>query len=344
MTAMTTSTEAPAVAAVPAARRLSYVKAFNEGLAQAMREDENVFVAGEDVAGYGGVFRMFDNLLEEFGPRRMIDTPISEAALVGLGVGAAARGLRPVVDLMFMDFIGVCLDQIVNQAAKMKYMFGGGLSVPLTITTASGAGLGAAAQHSQSLEAWLAHVPGLKVVMPSDAYTAKGLTVSAIRDNNPVVVMLNKVLLGSTSEVPEEIYGIPLGQAHTARHGSDVTVIALGRMVGEALAAADELAAEGVEIEVIDPRTVQPLDTETMFASVRRTNRVLVVHEAVTFGGLGAEIAAQIQDVVFDYLDAPVLRIGAPFSPVPFSPVLEKAYVPDRARIAQGCRRLLERS
>jgi pyruvate dehydrogenase E1 component beta subunit len=274
----------------------------------------------------------------------MIDTPISEAALVGLGVGAAARGLRPVVDLMFMDFIGVCLDQIVNQAAKMKYMFGGSVSVPLTITTASGAGLGAAAQHSQSLEAWLAHVPGLKVVMPSDAYTAKGLTVSAIRDDNPVVVMLNKVLLGSACEVPEEIYGIPLGQAHTARHGSDVTVIALGRMVGEALTAADELAAEGVEIEVIDPRTVQPLDTETMFASVRRTNRVLVVHEAVTFGGLGAEIAAQIQDAAFDHLDAPVLRIGAPFSPVPFSPVLEKAYVPDRDRIAQGCRRLLERS
>lgn len=213
---------------------------------------------------------------------------------------------------MFMDFIGVCLDQIVNQAAKMKYMFGGSVSVPLTITTASGAGLGAAAQHSQSLEAWLAHVPGLKVVMPCDAYTAKGLTVSAIRDDNPVVVMLNKVLLGSTSEVPEPIYGIPLGQAHTARHGSDVTVIALGRMVGEALAAADELAAEGVEVEVIDPRTVQPLDTEAMFASVRRTNRVLVVHEAVTFGGLGAEIAAQIQDAAFDHLDAPVLRIGAP--------------------------------
>lgn len=341
---MTAITEAPAVAPERTARTLTYVKAFNEGLAQAMREDENVFVAGEDVAGYGGVFRMFEGLLDEFGPRRMIDTPISEAALVGLGVGAAARGLRPVVDLMFMDFIGVCMDQIVNQAAKMKYMFGGAVSVPLTITTASGAGLGAAAQHSQSLEAWLAHVPGLKVVMPCDAYTAKGLTVSAIRDDNPVVVMLNKVLLGSRSEVPEEVYGIPLGQAHTARPGSDVTVIALGRMVGEALAAAGELAAEGIEAEVIDPRTVQPLDTETMIASVRRTNRVLVVHEAVTFGGLGAEIAARIQDAAFDFLDAPVLRIGAPFSPVPFSPVLEKAYVPDAARIAQGCRRLLERS
>ncbi|MEU3340084.1 alpha-ketoacid dehydrogenase subunit beta [Streptomyces sp. NPDC002144] len=341
---MTAITEAPAVAPNSTARTLTYVKAFNEGLAQAMREDDTVFVAGEDVAGYGGVFRMFDNLLDEFGPRRMIDTPISEAALVGLGVGAAARGLRPVVDLMFMDFIGVCLDQIVNQAAKMKYMFGGAVSVPLTITTASGAGLGAAAQHSQSLEAWLAHVPGLKVVMPSDAYTAKGLTVSAIRDDNPVVIMLNKVLLGSRSEVPEEIYAVPLGRAHTARTGTDVTVIALGRMVGEALTAAEELAAEGIEAEVIDPRTVQPLDTETMIASARRTNRVLVVHEAVTFGGLGAEIAAQIQDAAFDHLDAPVLRIGAPFSPVPFSPVLEQAYVPDAARIAQGCRRLLERS
>ncbi|MDH6626168.1 pyruvate/2-oxoglutarate/acetoin dehydrogenase E1 component [Streptomyces sp. LBL] len=341
---MTTVSEAPALAPGGTARKLTYVKAFNEGLAQAMREDENVFVAGEDVAGYGGVFRMFDNLLDEFGPRRMIDTPISEAALVGLGVGAAARGLRPVVDLMFMDFIGVCLDQIVNQAAKMKYMFGGSVSVPLTITTASGAGLGAAAQHSQSLEAWLAHVPGLKVVMPCDAYTAKGLTVSAIRDDNPVVVMLNKVLLGSRSEVPEQIYGIPLGQAHTVRQGSDVTVIALGRMVGEALAAAGELAVDGIDVEVIDPRTVQPLDTETMIASARRTNRVLVVHEAVTFGGLGAEIAAQIQDAAFDHLDAPVLRVGAPFSPVPFSPVLEQAYVPDQARIVRGCRRLLERS
>jgi acetoin:2,6-dichlorophenolindophenol oxidoreductase subunit beta len=325
------------------ARELTYVKAFNEGLRQVMQADDDVFVAGEDVAGYGGVFHMFDGLLDEFGARRVVDTPISESALVGLGVGAAVRGLRPVVDLMFMDFLGVCMDQVVNQAAKMKFMFGGELSVPLTITTAYGAGLGAAAQHSQSLEAWLAHVPGLKVVMPATPYDAKGLTVAAVRDDNPVIVMLNKLLLGAKGAVPEELYALPLGTAATVRPGSDVTIIALGRMVTEALAAAEELSADGIEAEVIDPRTVQPLDSETLIASVRRTNRVMVVHEAVTFSGIGAEIAAQIQDEAFDYLDAPVLRVGAPFAPVPFSPVLEQRYVPDRGRIAAGCRRLLAR-
>jgi pyruvate/2-oxoglutarate/acetoin dehydrogenase E1 component len=326
-----------------ATRELTYVKAYNEGLAQVMREDDDVFVIGEDVAGYGGVFHMYDGLLAEFGARRMIDTPISEAAIVGLGVGAAARGLRPVVDIMFMDFLAVCLDQVVNQAAKMKFMFGGEVRVPLVITVASGGGLGAGAQHSQSLEAWLAHTPGLKVAMPSSAYDAKGLMVSAVRDDNPVIMMLNKKLLGAKSDVPEEIYAIPFGQAATLREGDDVTVVALGRMAVEAVAAAELLAADGISVEVIDPRTVQPLDTATIAASAKKTNRVLVVHEAVTFGGLGAEIAAQIQDVAFDYLDAPVLRVGAPFSPVPFSPSLENAYVPDRSSIATGCRRLLER-
>ncbi len=325
-------------------RELTYVKAFTEGLAQVMRADADVFVAGEDVAGYGGVFHMFDGLKDEFGARRVVDTPISEAAIVGLGVGAAARGLRPVCDLMFMDFLGVCMDQVVNQAAKMKYMYGGSVSVPLTITTAAGAGLGGAAQHSQSLEAWLAHVPGLKVAMPATAYEAKGLIVSAIRDDNPVVVVLNKLLLGARCEVPEELYEVPLGVANTVRTGTDVTVIAIGRMVTEAVAAAESLAEDGIQVEIIDPRTVQPLDTATIVESVRRTNRALIVHEAVTFGGIGAEIAAQIQDEAFDYLDAPVLRVGAPFAPVPFSSVLEKAYVPDRDQIADGCRRLLARS
>jgi pyruvate dehydrogenase E1 component beta subunit len=324
-------------------RELTYVKAYNEALVQAMREDGDVFVVGEDVAGYGGVFHMYDGLLEEFGNRRMIDTPISEAAIVGLGVGAACRGLRPVVDIMFMDFLAVCLDQVVNQAAKMKFMFGGEVRVPMVITVAAGAGLSAGAQHSQSLEAWLAHTPGLKVAMPSTAYDAKGLMVTAVRDDNPVVMMLNKKLLGAKGHVPEELYGIPFGQAATLREGSDVTVVALGRMAVEAVAAAEQLAADGISVEVVDPRTVQPLDTATIAASVRRTNRVLVVHEAVTFGGLGAEIAAQIQDVAFDHLDAPVARVGAPFSPVPFSPVLERSYVPDRAAIAEGCRRLLQR-
>jgi acetoin:2,6-dichlorophenolindophenol oxidoreductase subunit beta len=326
-----------------AARELTYVKAYNEALAQAMREDENVFVVGEDVAGYGGVFRFYDGLLAEFGNRRMIDTPISEMAIVGLGVGAASRGLRPVVDIMFMDFLAVCLDQVVNQAAKMKFMFGGEVRVPLVITVASGAGLSAGAQHSQSLEAWLAHTPGLKVAMPSSPYDVKGLMVTAVRDDNPVIMMLNKKLLGAKGDVPEETYGLPFGEAATLRTGNDVTVVALGRMAIEAAAAADQLAGEGIAVEVIDPRTVQPLDIDTIAASTRRTNRVLVVHEAVTFGGLGAEIAAQIQDVAFDHLDAPVLRIGAPFSPVPFSPVLESTYVPDRSAIVDGCRRLLKR-
>jgi acetoin:2,6-dichlorophenolindophenol oxidoreductase subunit beta len=326
-----------------AVRELTYVKAYNEAVAQVMREDGDVFVVGEDVAGYGGVFRFYDGLLAEFGDRRMIDTPISEMAIVGLGVGAASRGLRPVVDIMFMDFLAVCLDQVVNQAAKMKFMFGGEVRVPLVITVASGAGLSAGAQHSQSLEAWLAHTPGLKVAMPSSPHDVKGLMVTAVRDDNPVIMMLNKKLLGAKGDVPEAIYGLPFGEAATLRTGSDVTVVALGRMAIEAAAAADQLAGEGISVEVIDPRTVQPLDIDTIAASARRTNRVLVVHEAVTFGGLGAEIAAQIQDVAFDHLDAPVLRIGAPFSPVPFSPVLESSYVPDRSAIVDGCRRLLER-
>lgn len=326
-----------------AVRELTYVKAYNEALHQVMAEDEDVFVVGEDVAGYGGVFRMYEGLLAAYGDRRMVDTPISEMAIVGLGVGAASRGLRPVVDIMFMDFLAVCLDQVVNQAAKMKFMFGGEVRVPMVVTVAAGAGLSAGAQHSQSLEAWLAHTPGLKVAMPSSAYDAKGLMVSAVRDDNPVIMMLNKKLLGAKSEVPEEIYALPFGQAATLREGDDVTVVALGRMAVEAAAAADQLAGEGVSVEVLDPRTVQPLDTDTIVASVRRTNRVVVVHEAVTFGGLGAEIAAQIQDVAFDHLDAPVMRVGAPFAPVPFSPALENVYVPDRGSIADACRRILAR-
>jgi len=343
---MSTATDSAAPVTVDGAapaRTLTYVKAFHEGLVQLMREDDDVFLIGEDVAAYGGVFHMYEGLLGEFGERRVIDTPISEAALMGLGVGAAARGLRPVCDLMFMDFLGVCMDQVVNQAAKMKFMFGGSVRVPLTITTAYGAGVSAAAQHSQSLEAWLAHTPGLKVAMPATPYDAKGLIVAAVRDDNPVVVMLNKVLLGSKGEVPEEIYEVPLGQAVVRRSGEDVTIVALGRMVTEALKAADTLAEHGVAAEVIDPRTVQPLDMDTILTSARRTNRVLVVHEAVQFGGLGAEIAAQIQDFAFDYLDAPVGRLGAPFTPVPFSPSLEANYVPDAARIVASCQRLLER-
>jgi len=327
-----------------AVREITYVKAFTEALMQLMAEDENVLVIGEDVAHYGGVFHAFDGLLKTYGDKRVIDTPISEMGFIGMGVGAAARGLRPVCDLMFFDFIGVAMDQLYNQAAKLKFMFGGDVSVPLTLTTAGGAGLSAGPQHSQSLEAWLAHVPGLKVVLPSSPYDVKGLMVAAVRDDNPVVVVLNKRMLGSRGPVPEEIYEIPLGQANVLRPGRDVTVIALGRMVPESMTAAEELAKEGTQVEVIDLRTVQPLDSATILESVRRTNRALVVHEAVTFGGIGAEVAAQIQEEAFDYLDAPVLRLGAPFAPVPFSPVLERAYIPDSNRIVAGVQRLLERT
>ena len=325
-------------------RELTYVKAFNEGMHQAMAADPDVFLIGEDVAGYGGVFHMFDGLLTEFGDGRVKDTPIAEQAIIGLGVGAAARGLRPVCDLMFMDFIGVAMDQIFNQAAKMKYMFGGAVSVPLTITTAGGAGMSAAAQHSQSLEAWLAHIPGLKVAMPASPYDAKGLIVGAIRDDNPTIVVLNKRMLGLKGPVPEELYAIPMGVANTVRTGSDVTVIALGRMVVEAEKAVATLEEQGVSVELIDPRTVQPLDIDTIVASVKKTNRVLIVHEAVEFGGIGAEISSQIQEHAFDYLDAPVARLAAPFAPVPYAPILENAYVPDAARIAAAVRRLVERS
>jgi pyruvate dehydrogenase E1 component beta subunit len=246
---------------------------------------------------------------------------------------------------MFFDFLGVALDQIFNQAAKLHFMSGGSMSVPLTLTTAGGGGVSAGPQHSQSLEAWLAHVPGLKVAMPATPYDAKGLGVAAIRDNNPTVVVLSKQLLGRRGPVPEDLYEVPLGEAHTARAGDDVTVIAISRMVGEALAAAADLAERGgPSLEVIDVRTVQPLDSATILESVRRTNRAIVVHEAVTFGGVGAEIAAQIQELAFDYLDAPVIRLASPFAPVPFSPGLEAVYFPNAGTIAEAATRLVQRT
>jgi acetoin:2,6-dichlorophenolindophenol oxidoreductase subunit beta len=327
----------------PAERKLTYAQAFNEAVRQCMTVDETVFCAGEDIGAFGGVFGTFAGLQKEFGERRCVDTPISEQAIVGLGIGAAVSGLRPIVDLMFMDFICVAMDQIVNQAAKLKYMFGGKATMPLTITTAGGAGLSAAAQHSQSLAAILCHLPGLKVVYPSNPVDMKGLMVSCIREDNPTVMVKNKRILGVSSHVPEELYAIPLGVADIKRAGTDVTIVAVGRMVTEALSAAEKLAAEGISCEVIDPRTLQPLDSETIVGSVRRTNRVLVVHEAVRFGGIGAEIASQIQEEAFDYLDAPVARIGAPFSPVPFSPALEQHYVPSAKSISDGVRALLGR-
>ncbi len=322
-------------------RTLTYVAAIVEAQAQLMREDPTVFIAGEDVAAYGGVFGTSRGLLAEFGPQRVIDTPISESGIIGLAIGAAATGLRPIVEIMFMDFIGVCMDQLVNQLAKMRYMFGGKARLPVTVRTMFGAGRNLAAQHSQSLEAWLCHVPGLKVVMPSNPYDAKGLLIAAVRDDNPVIVCDNKLLLAMRGEVPEEPYEVPLGVARVVRPGTNFTIVATGRMVHESVTAAEQLAADGLDVEVIDPRTLQPLDVATITASVRKTHRALVVHEAVRFAGIGAEIAAQIQEEAFDYLDAPVGRVGAPFAPVPFSPSLERAYVPDAQRIAAEVRRIL---
>jgi len=321
-------------------RKLGYGAAVVETLAQIMREDESVFVAGEDVGAHGGVFGYFRGLQPEFGEDRVVDTPIAEQAIVGLGIGSAVQGLRPVVDLMFMDFICVAMDQIVNQAAKLKYMFGGGAKLPLTITTAGGAGLSAAAQHSQSLEAMLCHVPGLKVAMPSDAYEVKGLLTSCVREDNPTVFIINKRKLADTCYVPEELFEIPLGEGHIVREGSDVTVVAIGRMVDEAKDAAEKLSNEGIDCELINPRTVQPLDIDLIVESVSKTGHLVIVHEAVRFGGIGAEIAAQIQEQAFDYLDAPIERVAAPFSPIPFSPALEKQYIPDAERIVAGIKNL----
>jgi pyruvate dehydrogenase E1 component beta subunit len=322
-------------------RTLSYVAAIAEAQRQLLAGDPSVFIAGEDVALYGGVFGTSRGLLQEFGPERVVDTPISESGIVGLAIGAAATGLRPIVEIMFMDFVGVCMDQIVNQLAKMRYMFGGKATLPVTVRTMAGGGRNLAAQHSQSLEAWFCHVPGLKVVMPSNPYDAKGLLVAAVRDDDPVIVVDNKMQLGMQGEVPEELYEVPLGRARIARAGTNFTIVATSRMVNEALAAADLLMEDGLDVEVVDPRTLQPLDIETIVASVRRTHRVLVAHEAVRFGGIGGEIAAQIQEEAFDYLDAPVGRVGAPFAPIPFSPALEKHYVPDRETIAVEVRRIL---
>ena len=260
--------------------------------------------------------------------------------IVGLGVGAAATGLRPVIDIMFMDFMGECMDEIANQMAKMRYMFGGSAKLPITVLTMSGGGINMAAQHSQSLEAWICHLPGLKVVAPSTPYDVKGLIITAARDDNPVFVVLNKLSLRNRGNVPEEPYEIELGSAKTVRSGSDVSIITYSRMVSEAEQAAEALSEEDIDAEIVDLRSLQPMDTEMILESVRKTSRAVVVHEAVRFGGLGGEIAAQIQEHAFDYLDAPVARVGAPFSPVPFSPVLEQAYLPNAERIADEVRQL----
>jgi pyruvate dehydrogenase E1 component beta subunit len=320
---------------------MTFAQALNNAHKLEMQRDANIYVAGEDVGVYGGIFGVTGGLLDQFGDKRVRDTPITESAIVGTAVGAAAAGLRPVIELMFVDFIGVAMDQLYNQAAKMKYMFGGKAKLPITLRTTCGAGMGAAAQHSQCLEAWFMHVPGLKVVMPSTPYDAKGLLISAIRDDNPVVFLEHKMLYGTQGEVPEESYTIPLGKADIKREGKDITVVATAMMVERALSAAEKLAGNGISLEVVDPRTLSPLDEQTILNSVKKTHRLLIVHEEVKFAGSGAEIAAMVAEKAFDYLDAPIVRVGAPFTPVPFSPALEQEFIPSEEKIIQAAKKMM---
>jgi len=307
---------------------LSYREAVRDAMSTAMRRDDDVFIMGEDIAEMGGSMGVTQGMLEEFGPERVRNTPISEMAIVGAGIGAAIAGMRPIVEIMYQDFTTLAMEQIVSQAAKHRYMSGGQIKVPLTIRTQGGAGWSPGAQHAQQLEAWFVHVPGLKVVFPSTPEDVRGLLWSSIYDDNPIIVFEHRTLYGIKGEVPDEIEPIEIGKARIHREGEDVTVIATGRLVHESLKAADQAEEEGISVEVFDPRTLQPLDEDALIASVQKTNRAVVAHEAVTRMGWGAEVAAVIQEKAFDYLDAPVARVGAKFTPLPFAPVMEEWVVP----------------
>jgi acetoin:2,6-dichlorophenolindophenol oxidoreductase subunit beta len=328
-----------------AERQLTYAEALNEALREEMRRDSAVFVMGEDVAGWGGggIFGVTRGLVEEFGTLRVRDTPISEEAIAAVAIGAAATGSRPVAEIMYVDFIGLAMEPIVNQAAKLRYMFGGKARVPVVIRAQEGAGRGNAAQHSQSLEAWFCHIPGLKVVTPSTPADAKGLLKSAIRDDNPVIFREHKVLYFSKGPVPEGDHTVPLGVAEIKRAGRDVTVVGVHTMVGKALKAAEQLAENGIELEVIDPRTLVPLDEQTIVESVKKTGRLIVSHEAYTRGGYGAEIISRVVDSAFDYLDAPPLRVCARDVPVPYSAVLETAALPQVEDLVAAARALVNK-
>jgi pyruvate dehydrogenase E1 component beta subunit len=319
---------------------IRYIWAINEAIKEEMERDESVVLIGEDVGRSGGAFGASRGLFDRFGPERVVDTPISEAGIMGLAAGAAVCGLRPIVEIMFMDFMTVCMDGIVNQIAKMRYMFGSQYKVPLVIRTPSGAGLNAGPQHSQSFEAWFAHVPGLKVVMAATPYDAKGLLKSAIRDDNPVIVVENKSLHAMKGQIPEEEYLIPIGKADIKREGRDVTVVAASRMVHESLKAAEKLDQEDIRIEVIDLLSISPWDKETVFRSIKKTHRLVIAHEAVKKFGIGAEISAAICEEIMDELDSPVFRVGAPFVPIPFN--LEKAYLPDSEDVVIAVHRSME--
>jgi pyruvate/2-oxoglutarate/acetoin dehydrogenase E1 component len=332
------------VEAAVATRELTLSQALNEALREEMRRDPNVFLIGEEIGVWGaggGIFGVTRGLIDEFGPERVRDTPISEEAIAGLACGAAVTGTRPVAEIMYVDFTAMAMDPIVNQAAKLNYMFGGKARVPMVIRAQQGAGRGNAAQHSQSLEAWFVHVPGLKVVTPSFPYDAKGLLKASIRDDNPVIFLEHKALYQTRGVVPEEDYLVPLGVADVKREGKHVTIVGVHTMVHRALAAAERLATEGIEVEVIDPRTLVPLDVETIARSVKKTKRVIVAHEAVERGGVGGEIAMQIIDNAFDYLDAPIKRVCGRNVPVPYNLNLEKLAIPQEEDVIAAVRELV---
>jgi pyruvate dehydrogenase E1 component beta subunit len=323
-------------------REITYTEAIREALQQEMRRDERVFLIGEDIGVYGGAFGVTLGLLDEFGEERVIDTPINELGIAGAITGAALVGMRPVGEIMFMDFITLASEQLVNQAAKIRFMFGGSTSVPFVIRTPMGSGTGAAAQHSQSLENWFVHVPGIKVVAPTTPYDVKGLLVSSMRDENPVLFIESKLLYKTKGDVPEELYEIPLSKADIKRVGKDLTVIAVGVMVKRCMEAAEQLAGEGYDLEVIDPRTLKPLDEETIIQSVIKTGKVLIVHEACKTGGYGGELAAVIAgSEAFDYLDAPIVRLAGRDMPIPYNRTLEYHSVPQVENIVEKAREIL---
>lgn len=325
-------------------RELSYAEAVREALGQAMEVDERVFLFGEDVGVYGGAFGVSGDLFHRFGPERVIDTPISELGIAGAAVGAAITGMRPVLEIQFSDFVTLAMEQLVNQAAKIRFMFGGKASVPMVVRLPGGSGTGAAAQHSQSLEAWFAHVPGLKVLQPSTPHDAKGMLLAAIDDPNPVLIFEHKLLYKTKGHVPAEAYRVPIGQAAIRREGADITIVGSSIMTRKAEAAAERLAAEGVSAEVIDLRSIRPIDFTTIAESVRKTHRLMVVYEGVKTMGIGAEISAMIaESEIFDFLDAPIVRLGGADSPIPYNPVLEKAAVPQEDDIVTAAANLVRR-
>jgi pyruvate/2-oxoglutarate/acetoin dehydrogenase E1 component len=323
-------------------RELTYAQAINEALSYNLKTDERVFLMGEDIGKYGGIFQVTAGLLDKFGPERIIDTPISESAFVGAAVGAAMTGMRPVVEIMFIDFTTCAMDMIVNQMAKIHYMFGGRGRVPMVLRTNIGAGRGAAAQHSQSFHTFFLHIPGLIVVTPSTPYDAKGLMNTAILDENPVIYVEHKKLYANKGDVPEDHYTLPFGKADIKREGRDITIVATLAMVGRALSVAEEFAKDGIEIEVVDPRTLRPLDKKGILESVKKTGRLIVADEGHVTCGVASEISAGIAEEAIQYLQAPILRVGSPDTPVPFSPPLEKAFIPDEDDIREAVLKMKE--